>query len=553
MHKNVSIFALGAALTLSGCSFGLTPNSSLVSSSSATSSAVSSSSSVISSSVSSGSSSALSSLTSSSFSGSATSTSSPSSSSTPSGGVALPDSPEFTAFWAHSASLKISLSFSNASLYALSLCGAKYNQKWADLYFPCTFKASFDGKDYVYTEVGARMKGNSSRREICDENGTITQSCHLKISFKATFDDPLYDLDEKLKDFKHDWSNDASGLKIRKKRNLFGMEKIDLKYLPRNDNKTISQEVYCYDTFRAAGILAPHAQWAEVNLASDSSDRTYFYEVIEDIDKIFLKRHFSSEDAQGDLYKCVWGTDVNGAWSGADLVRDGAVEKNATSTSLTSGARLAKGRIGVEDNYNGYHPNYQLKTNDDGEASDFSRMANYINTLWNLRYRKAPQNSLESLLDVTEFLKFEALSYLFGNFDDQRNNDNNYYLYFRPSDKKALYIPYDWDWALGAADESKKFVMASTTPLQTTGFHGAIGNNVYWVTFFASSGLAYDQNGYIASYLQSVNDGVNSGYLDVANYQSLVAQVPASLGSSDVSSVMAYMAAKKETIANSLK
>ena len=35
---------------------------------------------------------------------------------------------------------------------------------------------------------------------------------------------------------------------------------------------------------------------------------------------------------------------------------------------------MANGRIGVEDNYTGYHPNYQLKTNDNGEASDFSAM-----------------------------------------------------------------------------------------------------------------------------------------------------------------------------------
>jgi spore coat protein CotH len=466
----------------------------------------------------------------------------------------LPDSAEFTSFWDHSTTIKIALNFTNASLYALSDYGAKDSQKWGDVYFPCTLKISFGGKDYTYEDAGARMKGNTSRRTICDANGTITQSCHFKISFKATFDDAIYDADAGLKAFKHDWSTDAAGLAARKKRNFLGMEKIDLKYLPRNEDKTISQEIYCYDTFRSAGILAPHAQWAAVNLASASSQLDFFYEVIEDIDKVFLKRHFSKDEAKGDLYKCVWGTDSSGSWTGANLARDGAVAKVYDAAGMTNGTRTAKGRIGVEDNYTGYHPNYQLKTNDDGEASDFSKMVNYINALWNIRYRKSLQNALESLLDVSEFLKFEAVSYLLGNFDDQRMNANNYYLYFRPSDGKAIYIPYDWDWGLGADDANKNSLMAKITPLQTTDMNGsAITTNVYWDTFFASSDLAYSQSSYIASYEQAVKEGVAAGYLDIANYNALVAHVPTSLGTSDVASVTTYMAAKKETIANSLK
>ena len=521
MEKCVSLFALGALLSLSACSFSTLGSSSQTSALSEHES---------SSSMSVGSSSLF---------------------SVPPGEVALPDDAEFTTFWDHKTALKLSLSFSNASLYALSHFGATDNQKWGDLYFPCQLTISFGGKDYVYEEAGARMKGNSSRREIVNQNGAISQSCHFKVSFKATFDDALYDLAD-FKAFKHDWSADPTGLSARKKRNFLGMEKIDLKYLPRNAGKTISQEVYCYDSFRSAGILAPHAQWGNLTLKTETSSRDFAYEIIEDIDKVFLKRHFSKADAQGDLYKCVWGTDSSGNWKGADLTREGAVEKNDAAGALTSGARLAKGRIGVEDNYNGYHPNYQLKTNDDGEASDFSKMSHYINTLWNLRYRKSPQKSLETLLDVPEFLKFEAMSYLFGNFDDQRNNANNYYLYFRPSDGRAIYIPYDWDWGLGANDGSAPLVMAKTTPLQTTGFAGEIANNLYWLTFFASSGLAYDQSGYIASYLQEVKNGVSAGYLTFSNYQELVADVPSSLGTSDLSSVSAYMDAKTKTIASSL-
>src|SRR5574344_1402892 len=474
-----------------------------------------------------------------------------SASSVPSGEVALPESAEFQTFWDYSSSVSVSLKFSNASLYALSEYGANDNQKWGDVYFPCDLTISVNGNQSVYPEAGARMKGNTSRRKIADSSGNISQTCHFKISLKATFDDPIYDLSQFQK-FKHDWSADAAGLTARKKRNLYGMEKFDLKYLPRNEGKTLSQEVYCYDGFRSAGILAPHAKWASTTLQSDSSTKDFFYEIIEDIDKVFLKRHFSKAEAQGDLYKCLWGTDSSGTWSGANLARDGAVEKTYDSAGYTIGQRVSKGRIGVEDNYAGYHPNYQLKTNDDGEAANFSAMANYINALWNVRYQKAPQKTLESVLDVQEFLRFEALSYLYGNFDDQRNNANNYYLYFRPSDGKAIYLPYDWDWGLGADDGSGKLTMGTLTPLQTTGFAGEITTNVYWVTFFKSGSLSFDQSSYISTYKTAIQSLVDQNYLQAERYSALANQAPSALGHSEVTSVSSYISAKLKTTSANL-
>jgi spore coat protein CotH len=477
--------------------------------------------------------------------------SSPIASSSASSGVALPSNPEFTAFWDYSSSISLSLQFTNKALYALSYYGANDSQKWGDVYFPCTLTVKENGHESVFPEAGARMKGNTSRREICDSSGAITQSCHFKISLKATFDEAIYDLAQ-FSSFKHDWTNDPAGLAARKKRNLYDMEKFDLKYLPRNEGQTLSQEVYCYDAFRSADFLAPHAKWAAVSLASEAASKDFVYEIIEDVDKVFLKRHFPKAEAQGDLYKCVWGTDASGNWSGANLARDGAVAKTYDTAGFTNGARLAKGRIGVEDNYAGYHPNYQLKTNDDGESSDFSKMANFINAIWNLRYQKAPQNTLESLVDVPKFLKFEALSYLFGNFDDQRNNANNYFLYFRPSDGKAIYLPYDWDWAVGARDSSKNLDLSTFAPLQTTGLSGEITTNIYWVTFFSNSSLAYSQSSYIAAYKEAIRSYVAQGYLASERYSSLVSHAPTSLGTSDLSGAQSYMSAKLQTISSSL-
>jgi hypothetical protein len=143
---------------------------------------------------------------------------------------------------------------------------------------------------------------------------------------------------------------------------------------------------------------------------------------------------FSAEEAGGDLYKCSTYKSGN-SYIKADLTTF------RVRCSTSSGARVSSGKIGVEDCYNLYHPNYQFKTNDDGENSDFSKMVNFIITVNSVKSGKSPQKSLESVLDVQEFLTFEGVSYTLGNFDDQRNNYNNYFIYFRANDGKAVYLP----------------------------------------------------------------------------------------------------------------
>jgi hypothetical protein len=58
------------------------------------------------------------------------------------------------------------------------------------------------------------------------------------------------------------------------------------------------------------------------------------------------------------------------------------------------------------------------------------KMANFISVVNSVKSGKSPQNALENVLDVQEFLAFEGVSYTLGNFDDQRNNYNNYFHLF---------------------------------------------------------------------------------------------------------------------------
>jgi hypothetical protein len=150
------------------------------------------------------------------------------------------------------------------------------------------------GKTYTYEDVGVRMKGNTSRAMIASKDGTISDLCHFKVSFKATFDDDLYSLSG-LSAFKHVWS-DSAARKERKNRLFAEMEKLDLKYLPRNDNGskpvTYSQELYCYHVFNEEGIAAPKAKWASLTFKDDKSSKSSSYEAVEAVDDVFIEAPF---------------------------------------------------------------------------------------------------------------------------------------------------------------------------------------------------------------------------------------------------------------------
>ena len=458
------------------------------------------------------------------------------------------DSGLFDELFSSASSLSIQLRFSNASLMALSKLQSA-SRKYDDVYFPADMELELNGVKYAFAEVGVRMKGNTSRRAIVNNDNVIYQPCHFKVSFKETFDSEIYD-DPKLSSFRKSWESAESRAK-RKDRTLFGQKKIDLKYIPRNNGTCKVREIYAYQSFEKEGLLAPKATLASLTVSNDSSTLDGEFEVIECIDKQFLKKRFSKADAKGDLYKCVYNSRGK-----ADLSRSGAVTKDTDpETGRTIGTRVAKGNIGVEDNWNGYVPNYQLKTNDDnGEESDFTSLSNYINGIWNTVYGPDGGSSsmIESVLDVDQFLKFSAVSYLLGNPDDQRYNYNNYYIYFIPSTGKAVYIPYDWDWCLGSAwNEGLQDNMKSTTPFDEWTIDNGTASSVYYATFFKGKkdgmSLTFDRSSYQNAYLSYVKKGVEDGILDPENYLSLTNTLHSS-DNNEYESVSSYMNVKRARI-----
>lgn len=272
--------------------------------------------------------------------------------------------------------------------------------------------------EYYYDEVGVRLKGNTSRRKFYGDNGFYA-SVNFKLSFKQTFDDE----DEYASDEIKTW-DDKSARDARKDRRFATMEKIDVKWNSTADD-TYVKELFALKLFRDNGIAAQNATLC--TMSARNKDKEFLnmgiYKLYEPVDEAFLTRRFPDAD-DGDLYKCTWGSGV-----GSDFTS-------------------AVGTIGVEDELKNEFYTYDKKTNKKKDASgkrDFSSMIDFINGV------NAPEDNFASLMDLDYFARFEAVNYLLGNPDCIRNNRNNFYMYFRPSDGKAIFIPYDYDRCLGIA------------------------------------------------------------------------------------------------------
>ena len=261
---------------------------------------------------------------------------------------------------------------------------------------------------YVIEEVGARMKGNTSRTSFYSKEEGIYKYIHFKFDFQETFDDEeYYGSDSKV------WGSDEER-KARKDRTFATLEKLEMRWNKLYD-ATYLRESYAYEIFRSEGVLAPQCN---IGALTWSGALMGIYTVEEPVDEVFIERNVAPEDQGGDLYKLGW------------------TNEGATFTNTNS--------IGVEDEDKAAFYIYDLKTNK--KKSTHEALKNLINTL---NSGKVTKDSYASVVDVENFLSFAAVSYFMGNPDDLRNNYNNCYVYFLKSSGKAVFIPYDYDRCLG--------------------------------------------------------------------------------------------------------
>ncbi|MCH5153857.1 MAG: CotH kinase family protein [Clostridiales bacterium] len=304
--------------------------------------------------------------------------------------------------------------------------------------------------NYYYEGVGVRMKGNTSRHHFYNNDGFYA-AIHMKLSFKQTFDDTAdgYTQSELV-----DWTNKKTERKFRKNRTLGGMDKIDIKYNSTQD-ETYIRELYAMKLFRDNGVYAPNVTLGNVSALNKNNNMINIgvYRIHESVDEQFILRRGIDEEV-GDLYKCTWGDGSSGAY--------------LTDWNLDN-------IVGVNDELNNRLYTYDKKTNK--KNNDFSSIKNFIRSIGS-----SDASALGNYIDTDLFAKFEAINYILGNPDCIRNHANNYYIYFRKSDNKAIIIPYDYDRCLGSREWDNYYGMAGdeiTPYTRRTTLDNGLNNPLY--------------------------------------------------------------------------
>lgn len=271
---------------------------------------------------------------------------------------------------------------------------------------------TINDRKYVMEEVGIRIKGNSSQSNFYNDILGIYNIVSFKLSFNETFSS------EKDKSIEEMGAADESTKQKnqkRKERTFATLQKLELKWNSTMDN-TYVRNTYAFEMFKDNDILAQKCRLAVFSINDCVMG---IYRFFEPVDEIFLNRYLPEEEQGGDLYKCKW------------------VKSNPVTY-------LSDNTYGIDDRRNALFYNFALKTNED--TSQHESLKNLLTVLNN---ENVTRKELESVVDIDSFLRFSAVNYLLGNQDDMRNNYNNHYIYFRPSDGKAIFIPYDYEVCLG--------------------------------------------------------------------------------------------------------
>jgi spore coat protein CotH len=294
-----------------------------------------------------------------------------------------------------------------------------------------------NNEDFIWTfdNVGIRQKGNTSRRSIFDDgNPSKLNKNHYKLSFDETFTNKEM--------YSASYINKYGNAK-NSTREFLGLSGIDIKW-NKNYDMTHIKEVYSQMMYNSFGVISQKAGIASFKLNNlDYGIVTIYQKASKSLIKESLKKgnivNMPSWDEEkkgtngitgenyGDLYKCTYGTGHDSGWGGPDM------SKNSISGS----------GIGVSNISGSYIPIYDRKTAVDASYNDF-RLKNLVNTVNNKNY-----SEIEKLVDMEYFAVFQAVGYFVGNPDDMRYDFNNYMIYIRRTDGKAVFVPIDQDRCFG--------------------------------------------------------------------------------------------------------
>ena len=245
---------------------------------------------------------------------------------------------------------------------------AMYNNLGNSHEFPAAMVYTFSSGFSAYSGIGVRFRGNTSLNA-------------QKKSFKINVD--------KYVD-----------------QNFYGLSELNL--IGNQNDPSLLRAKLCWDFFRDAGVPACRTSYMRVYV-----NETYMgvYLHVEQIDNRFADVRF--DDGTGNLWKCLYGSDLNYQGSNPTLYTDDAYDL-------------------VENEF----------------QNNYSELAQFINVLNNTPLALLPCE-LEKVFNVHDYLKIMAADMLLGNWDNYIFNKNNFYLYQNEKTGKLEYIPYDLDNTLG--------------------------------------------------------------------------------------------------------
>lgn len=403
-------------------------------------------------------------------------------------GVRLAPTNAYLEFWHPETSLDFRIIASNDIFMKIQENGLNHNK---ELYWPVTLQVKMNEKTFTYYEVGARMKGNTSRRKFVDHNGEFYDNVNLKLSFNELWTKDVYapfNLQKTwTKENNPEWTiRDERTFMGRAKDNEKGMKKLDLKWNKSKDDSLVMQP-FVFSFFQKHGVMTQNSTLATLKY---NDTRMGIVTVNEPINKHLFRRYLPTAGTDGALYKVGWGFGEMGSLR---------IEHYNNNNRV----------IGEEDKFTGYEPTYDRK---EGPADD-AVLINLMQVLKDNEGKTPAQYSaaLEAVVDMDSFLIYAALSYLTGNPDDMRNNGNNYYIYFNPAENnKAYFIPYDYDWSMGLMWDNM-MVMFGVSPLSTKHKGNDDSwqkNRLYWYTMLESN-----DNGRNPRYNITMNRDYQNSYI----------------------------------------
>lgn len=229
-------------------------------------------------------------------------------------------------------------------------------------------KVIIDGEDV--DSVGVRLKGFTSYHKGLNKNP-------IKIDFNEFVSGQKYD----------------------------GLRKLNLNN--STGDASFQREPVCYDLLRSVGVKASRTSFAKVFF-----NDTYWgcYQVIEQVDKEFLKDNFSN--SKGNLFKNLGWSHLD--WKGNDVTM--------------------------------YDTIFSLKTNE--EENDWSGFINFLDVLNNTSDDEF-KAAIEQVFNVELFLKTLAVDVATINWDSYLEHGRNYYLYEDTKTGIFHWIPWDYNFALG--------------------------------------------------------------------------------------------------------